>query len=121
MEFIVSNDEYITLTDETGREILMDEIYLLTNSRKLVDLLIDNIDEEFILFRTESNFDSHKRLILTHKEFKKQSKYWNIKTQKHYKCVGLDPITGDAMLRQINGNKRKLKYSRNTKDWAILR
>jgi len=120
MEFTVSNEDYITLNDVTLREILLDEIYLMTNSRRLVEVLQNHIGEEFILFRTSSKFDSHKRLILTHKEFHKGFDYYNIKDTKRYKCVGYDSITGEAMMRQINGTKKNLKYSNNIQDWAII-
>lgn len=120
MEFTVSDEDYVTINDETSREILLDEIYLMTNSRKLVDLLKQNIGDEFILFRTNSKYDSHKRLILTHKEFHKGYDYYNIKDTKRYRCVGYDEITGEAMLRQQNGSKRKLKYSTNVCEWAII-
>ena len=43
MEFTVSNEEYITLNDETLREILMDELYLLTNSRRLIEVFQNHI------------------------------------------------------------------------------
>lgn len=120
MEFTVSDEDYITINDETSREILMDEIYLMTNSRKLVELLIKNIGEEFILFRTNSKYDSHKRLILTHKVFHKGYDYFNIKDTMRYKCVGYDNVTGEAMFRQLNGHKNKLKYSKNITEWAII-
>jgi len=120
MEFTVSNFDYITINDETSREILMDEIFLLTNSRKLVELLQKNIGDEYILFRTRSKYDSHRKLILTHKAFHKNSFYYNIKDGKRYKCIGYDYTTGEAMLRQQSGQKRKLKYSNNVLDWAII-
>lgn len=120
MEFTVSNEDYITLNDGTMREILFDEIYLLTNSRKLVELLQNHIGEEFILFRTNSKYDSHKRLILTHKEFHKNFDYFNIKDTKRYKCVGYDEVTGEAMMRQINGTKSRLKHTTNVQEWAII-
>ncbi len=120
MEFTVSNEDYVTINDLTSREILLDEIYLLTNSRKLVELLEKNIGDEFILFRTRSKYDSHKRLILTHKEFHKDHCYFNIKNNKRYKCVGLDIISGEAMLRQCTGRQRELKHSKNVKEWAVI-
>jgi hypothetical protein len=120
MEFTVSDFDYVTLNDQTAREILFDEIYLLTNSSKLVEKLQKNIGDEFILFRTESKYDSHKRLILTHVEFHKGQEYFNIKTNKRYKCIGIDVRTGEAMLRELSGSRHKLKYSNNTKDWAII-
>ena len=120
MEFTVSNEEYVTLNDETLREILMDELYLLTNSRRLIEVLQNHIGEEFILFRTNSKYDSHKRLILTHKEFHKSFDYYNIKDTKRYRCVGYDEITGEAMMRQINGSKSHLKYSKDIQEWAII-
>ena len=120
MEFTVSDEDYITLNDGTSREILLDEIYLLTNSRKLVDVLINNIGDEFILFRTRSKYDSHKRLILTHKDFHKGHEYYNIKNGKRFKCVGLDETSGEAMLRPQCGPKRKLKYSNNVEEWGIM-
>jgi len=120
MEFTVSDFEYVTLNDTTGREILMDEIYLLTNSKKLVEMLQDNIGEEYILFRTRSKYDSHKRLVLMHTAFQKSNIYWNIKNGMRYKCLGIDHVKGEAMLRQLNGNKRKLKYSKTIKDWAVI-
>jgi len=120
MEFTVSDEDYITINDETCREILIDELFLLTNSQKLVDLLRNNIGEEYILFRTRSKYLSHRRLILTHTMFHKGFNYYNLKDSKRYKCVGYDENTGEAMLRQQNGSKKKLKYSKNVKDWAII-
>ena len=120
MEFTVSNEDYITINDETSREILIEEIYLMTNSRRLVDLLVRNIGEEFILFRTNSKYDSHKRLILTHKSFHKGYDYYNIKDTLRYRCVGYDEVTGEGMFRNQNGHKHKLKYSKNVEEWAII-
>jgi hypothetical protein len=120
VEFTVSDENYVTLNDGTSREILLDEIYLMTNSRKLVKLLRENIGEDYILFRTKSKYDSHKRLVLTHAEFQKGHYYYNLKTSKRFKCVGYDTITGEAMLRQQNGSKNKLKYSTKVEEWAIL-
>jgi len=120
MEFTVSDFDYVTLNDETAREILFDEIYLLTNSSKLVERLQKNIGEEFILFRTESKYDSHKRLILTHVNFHKGQDYYNIKSNKRYKCIGFDIRTEEAMLRDLTGSRHKLKYSRNIKEWALI-
>ena len=119
MVFTVSDYEYVTIDDQTCREILMDEIYLLTNSKKLVNLLRKNIGDQFILFRTKSKYDSHKRLILTHKEFHRECDYYNIKTGKRYKCVGFDERSGEALLRRTAG-KRKLVHSTNVKEWAII-
>jgi len=120
MEFTVSDFDYVTLNDETSREILFDEIYLLTNSRKLVEKLQKHIGDEFILFRTQSKYDSHKRLILTHVDFHKGQDYYNIKSNKRYKCIGRDIRSGDAMLRELSGSKHKLKYSNNIKEWALI-
>ena len=120
MKFTVVDEDYIIVDDETSREILLDEIYLLTNSRKLVNYLRQNIGEQFNLFRTRSKYDSHKRLILTHTEFHTEAYYYNIKDGKRYKCLGTDKISGEAMLRQTSGNKRKLKYSKNIKEWVII-
>ena len=121
MEFIVSNNEYVTITDGTSREILLDEIYTLTNSRKLVEFLIKNVNEIFILFRTRSKYDSHKRLILMHSSFKKGSYYFNIKTGKRYKCLGYDKYSNSAILRLQTGHKKKLCYTTNVYDWAIIK
>jgi len=120
MEFTVSHFDYVTLNDETGREILFDEIYLLTNSRKLVEKLRDNIGEDFILYRTNAKYDSHKRLILTHANFHKGQDYFNVKTGKRFKCIGYDSISDEAILRELNTNKKKLKYSKNIRDWALI-
>ena len=122
MEFIVSNEDYITVIDDhTEREILMDELYLLTNSRKLIELLQNNVGEEFILYRTKSKYDSHKRLILTHNTFHKGHYYFNVRDGKRYKCIGYDKISEDAILRsQISGNK-KIKHSKNITEWAIIK
>ena len=120
MEFTVSDFDYVTLNDETAREILFDEIYLLTNSKKLVERLQANIGDEFILFRTKSKYDSHKRLILTHVEFHKGQYYFNIKSNKRYECIGIDIRTGEAILRELSGRRQKLQHSKNTKEWALI-
>ena len=120
MEFTVSDEDYITINDETSREILLDEIYLMTNSRKLVDLLKDNINEEYILFRSNSKYDSHKRLLLTHVTFHKHHDYYNITNSKRYTCVGYDEVKNEAMMRLANGHKRDIKYTTDIKKWAII-